>query len=138
MFASRGSRKIEDAWQTWKAQLRREKQINDPAWQIHSRVRGAIRFAMKKKGVSIEYSSTFEALGYSKKQLVSHLERQFLPGMGWHNKAKWHIDHIVPLAHFKCQSLDDPAFKAAWALTNLRPLWAKENIRKGAKREFLL
>lgn len=28
--------------------------------------------------------------------------------------------------------------RRAWALPNLRPLWAADNIRKGARREVLL
>ena len=69
---------------------------------------------------------------------MTHLERQFLPGMTWGNRGEWHIDHIVPLASFTFTSPDDPEFRAAWALTNLRPLWAKDNIRKSAKRTHLI
>jgi hypothetical protein len=32
----------------------------------------------------------------------------------------------------------DPELKRAWALPNLRPLWAKENISKRDKRVTLL
>ena len=77
-------------------------------------------------------------VGYSVADLAQHLERQFLPGMSWENMDQWHIDHIVPLAEFKASSPDSPAFKAAWALSNLRPLWAKDNMKKGARRESLL
>jgi len=75
---------------------------------------------------------------YSLEELMSHLERQFLPGMTWENKGEWHIDHIIPRSSFEYESPDDPEFKQAWALTNLRPLWAIDNIRKNATREFLL
>jgi len=56
-----------------------------------------------------------------------------MPGMGWHNMSEWHIDHIMPLASFNFTGLDDPAVREAWALSNLRPLWAADNIRKGAR-----
>ena len=75
---------------------------------------------------------------YTLEELMSHLERQFLPGMSWENKGDWHIDHIIPRSSFEYESPDDPEFKQAWALTNLRPLWAIDNIRKNATREFLL
>ena len=52
--------------------------------------------------------------------------------------GEWHIDHIVPLASFVIAGPDDPELRRAWALTNLRPLWAKDNMRKGAKVETLL
>jgi len=32
----------------------------------------------------------------------------------------------------------NPDFKAAWALTNLQPLWALDNIRKHNRMTFLL
>jgi len=69
---------------------------------------------------------------------MRHLERQFLSGMSWGNRSEWHIDHIRPLASFSFEAVDDPDFKAAWALTNLRPLWGADNIRKGAKLDYLV
>lgn len=48
----------------------------------------------------------------------------------------WHIDHIVPSASFKFESLDDPDFLICWGLDNLRPLEAKTNMSKGAKLDW--
>jgi hypothetical protein len=82
---------------------------------------------------------TWESLvGYSLRELLDHLERQFLRGMGWHNIDQWHVDHILPRAMFEYQAPDDEAFKACWALNNLRPLWSGENMSKGAKRLHLI
>lgn len=75
---------------------------------------------------------------YTIEQLKCHIERQFLPRMTWDNRHLWHIDHIIPLASFKFTSPDDPDFRAAWALTNLRPLWAGQNQSKSAKRLVLI
>ncbi len=73
-------------------------------------------------------NATNEYLGYSASELASHLEVLFQHGMGWHNRGKWHIDHIRPLSSF---DLADPEqLKAANSLTNLRPMWAKLNLRK--------
>ena len=58
--------------------------------------------------------------------------------MTWQNMSLWHVDHILPLASFEYESASDPEFRAAWALTNLRPLWSVENLQKGAKRVLLL
>lgn len=79
-----------------------------------------------------------ELVGYTEAELRAHLERQFLKGMSWANFGEWHIDHIVPLSSFTITGPDDPEIKRAWGLPNLRPLWAIDNIRKGAKRETLL
>jgi hypothetical protein len=74
-------------------------------------------------------------VGYSINQLMAHLERQFLPGMTWENYGLrgWHIDHIVPLSAFNYETPDHIDFKRAWALSNLRPLWARDNISKGGR-----
>lgn len=77
-------------------------------------------------------------LGYGPAELSRHIERQFVKGMGWHNRDQWHIDHIIPRSSFTYQSADDAEFKACWALTNLRPLWAHINMAKGAQVELLI
>lgn len=76
-----------------------------------------------------------EVLGYGTDELKAHLERQFVKGMTWGRflAGEIHVDHIVPVAHFKIECVGSPAFKACWALSNLRPMWAKENLSKGAK-----
>jgi hypothetical protein len=63
--------------------------------------------------------------------LRRHVEAHFLPGMSWANRSKWHIDHVRPLASFVFSGPQDPQVREAWALSNLRPLWAVDNIRKG-------
>jgi hypothetical protein len=72
-------------------------------------------------------------LGYPVADLMRHLERQFLKGMNWcaFSRGQIHIDHIMPLASFDLS--DESEWQAAWRLTNLRPLWASDNIRKGSK-----
>jgi hypothetical protein len=81
-------------------------------------------------------------LGYSFEELMTHLEKQFSKGMSWHNygygDGKWHIDHIRPLASFEYDTTDCEEFRAAWALTNLRPLWQSDNLKKGSRVENLL
>lgn len=81
---------------------------------------------------------TKEHLGYGWDELKIHIEKQFLPGMSWDNYGEWHIDHIRPLVEFHAQSLSDPIVKIAWGLANLRPLWAVDNLKKNAKRLFLI
>jgi len=73
----------------------------------------------------------FSRLGYSADDLVAHIERQFLPGMSWGNYGKWHIDHLKPCAAFDLTDIDQ--FAECWGLPNLQPLWATDNIKKGAK-----
>ena len=81
---------------------------------------------------------TFELLGYTPEDLRRHIEKQFCKGMSWGNYGEWHIDHIVPLSSFEISSWDDPELKAAWDLTNLRPIWSKENLQKSARLTHLV
>lgn len=80
---------------------------------------------------------TFALLGYSVDELAAHLESLFQDGMTWdnHSKTGWHIDHIIPLSAFNYETPDHSDFRRAWALSNLRPLWAKENLRKNCRLE---
>lgn len=52
--------------------------------------------------------------------------------MSWDNWGEWHLDHIQPLASFDLT--DREQFLQATNYTNYQPLWALENIRKGAQR----
>lgn len=70
---------------------------------------------------------------YSPADVAQHLESKFLPGMGWHNRSDWHIDHIRPISSFGIDHWDSDAWKACFALENLQPLWATDNIKKGAR-----
>jgi hypothetical protein len=76
-------------------------------------------------------------VGYTLKELMTHLEKQFLPGMTWQNYGKragqWSIDHIRPVSSFHFNQAEDIEFKECWALSNLRPMWHADNIRKGNK-----
>jgi 5-methylcytosine-specific restriction endonuclease McrA len=122
--------RIREIWRDMAARKRMS-----PSKRIHGRISNQI-WQVIRGGKAHRHA--FDLLGYSKAELISHLERQFLKGMGWENMGEWHIDHIVPLSSFTITGPDDPELRRAWALPNLRPLWAKDNIRKGAKIEVLL
>ncbi len=79
---------------------------------------------------------THKLLGYTAEEFRIHIERQFLKGMEWSNHGEWHIDHIVSVAEYVRRGETDPAIVNC--LTNLRPIWAKDNIRKSDKRTHLL
>jgi hypothetical protein len=59
------------------------------------------------------------------------IEGQFKPGMSWENRREWHLDHIVPRSSFDLSNEED--LKRCFHWSNIQPLWASENCRKGAK-----
>lgn len=86
---------------------------------------------------TIKYNYTIctilKYLGCSIGELKKYLEKQFQPGMSWNNHGtKWHIDHIIPLCTIKNVN-DIKQIKKVCHYTNLRPLWAKDNLRKIAQ-----
>ena len=98
---------------------------------IHYRLmcclRARVRMAMKQ---GVKPCSTTDALGCSTQELRVWLESKFTDGMTWDNYGQWHIDHEVPVAWFDLTNAEQ--FKTACHFTNLQPLWARDNIVKGA------
>lgn len=109
-----------------RAQRRREKLANSPSHRIANATRARLWAALKGQGDG----ALFSRLGYTRDDLVSHLESLLTDGMTMANYGLWHVDHKQPCASF---DLTDAAqFDECWALSNLQPLWAADNIRKGA------
>lgn len=76
--------------------------------------------------------SVISDLGMPMSEFKLYMEKKFQSGMTWENYGKaWHIDHIKPISSFDLS--DRPQFLKACHFTNLQPLWAKDNIRKGNK-----
>jgi hypothetical protein len=69
-------------------------------------------------------------------ELMDYLEGRFTEGMTRDNYGKWHVDHIRPTSSFDFTGPDnEEQLHMAWNYTNLQPLWAADNISKGAKYE---
>jgi hypothetical protein len=107
----------------------------DPTLRLSMQMGNAMRAALYGRKGGRPWESL---LGYTLTDLVAHLEARFQPGMAWENYGQWHIDHIRPVASFDFMTPDDPAFGECWALANLQPLWAVDNLRKGARVDGLL
>lgn len=120
----------------------------DPQFNLKQRLRAhfrrtrqGIKCAELLRGAIVRGGKSPKAeafLGYTVSELRKHIERQFVRGMTWERfcGGEIHIDHIVPLSSFDLSSAD--GLRAAWALSNLRPLWARDNIAKAARRTHLL
>jgi hypothetical protein len=100
----------------------RKKNPHIIAWRnsIHRLLK---QFSKKKIG------KTSELLGYSAIELKIHIENLFTEGMSWDNYGTWHIDHIKPVISFS----KDSHPSVVNALSNLRPLWKSENLKRPKK-----
>ena len=108
----------------------KNKKLSDIQDRINRNMRSAVTRYIKEKKKGRRWVNL---VGYALKELCEHLEKQFREGMNWNNYGDWHIDHIIPISKFHFSSFQDEGFKKAWALNNLQPLWADENMRKGGK-----
>jgi hypothetical protein len=114
----------------------RDKYRADPAFRVGWAARDYLRRTLEALGDGKGGRKTFEILGYTPSDLKEHLEKQFTKGMSWGNYGEWHIDHIIPVAEHIRNGETDPA--VINCLTNLRPIWAADNMRKGDTRTLWL
>lgn len=126
----------------------RDKYNSDPAYKLRKRVSSQIRQALSKNSSAKFNQSCKQYLTYSFEELKIHLESLFEYWMTWDNYGvydtktwndndqstwRWNIDHIIPQSDLPYTSMEDDNFKLCWALSNLRPLSAKQNLIDGAR-----
>ena len=113
-----------------KADYERKRRFNNSNHRISCNIRSAMAKALTN---GVKSAHTEELLGCSIGYLRQHLESLFTEGMSWDNWGRygWHIDHIIPLSYF--DFTDPEQQKRAWHYTNLRPLWAEDNLKKHDK-----
>lgn len=103
---------------------------------INFRLGRILRARLRKKlkdYLSRGHISAVKSLGCTLMELKVHIEKLFQPGMSWDNwgVGGWHIDHKLP---FDCFDLSDAAQVAKVChFSNLTPMWAEENLKKGKK-----
>ena len=125
-----------------------ERYADEPSFKIRVVISSAIRKSIKNNG-SVKKGSSLAHLLYTMVELKDHIESQFEPWMSWNNWNQynpetwddndistwcWNLDHIIPASTFTYTSMEDPAFRDCWALSNLRPLSAKQNVLDGSAR----
>ena len=114
-----------------KEQMRRYRK--DPVFRMRECVSRHVRIAMMSESMN-KRLPTFDHLPYTPKELMEHIESQFDDKMSWDNYGTyWHVDHIYPQSLLPYDSYEHPNFLRCWALDNLRPLEARENMSKGNK-----
>jgi hypothetical protein len=127
----------------------KNRRIENPEIRARSNISSLINKYLKKNNSSKNNRSCLQYLSYTIKELKDHLEAQFEPWMTWQNyglySAKiwddnnpatwtWQLDHIIPQSDLPYSSMESDNFKKSWALENLRPYSAKQNLLDGVKR----
>jgi len=102
---------------------------NDSLFALKKRLRVLIRGSFRKSGYTNFSTRTEEIIGISYNDFKLYMESKFVDGMNWENRDLWHIDHIIPLSTAKSEQ----ELIALSHYTNLQPLWAIDNLKKGDK-----
>ncbi len=111
-----------------KIERRRERRETDNVYNLVNRLRCRLRKYLITLNIT-KKNRTFDVVGCAPEFLKEYLEKQFRDGMNWENRSEWHIDHIIPLSS---ATSEEELYKLCH-YTNLQPLWAEENMRKGNK-----
>jgi len=109
---------------------KRKRLREDPAFAIMHRLRRRVRGALKVQGAN-KTIGTMKLLGCTSAFFRSYIEKQFVDGMTWENRDKWHIDHRVPCAAFNL--LDPLQQRYCFWYKNHQPMFAKDNLSKSNK-----
>ena len=115
-----------------RARIWRKNYKKTPAFIVVRAARRRFRKIVKEKLHSTNFN---KMTGCTPAFLCSHLEAQFKPQMTWANYGEWHIDHIAPCKSFDLSNQEQ--VNACFHYSNLQPLWAAENIAKGAICNFI-
>jgi len=115
------------------AEWERDYRNNNPQRKISTRLRNRINFVLRYNQNIKKLADTEELLGCSVEQVKDWLESQFTEDMTWDAflAGEIHIDHIRPCASFDLTKKSEQLECFNWK--NLQPLWAKDNLEKGAK-----
>jgi len=111
-----------------KAREWQKSQMSDKKFVIKKRLMGRVYCALKR---GVKSASTIELLGCSIDFFKSYIEGMFHDGINWDNMGEWHIDHIKPCKLFDLSKEEEQ--RKCFHYTNLQPLLAIDNLKKGAK-----
>lgn len=103
---------------------------SDIRYRMDGKIRSMLKRTLKAIGMEKDFA-TFKKLGYTPEQLKLRIEFQFKNGMSWDNIGEWEIDHKIPIPIMTAKGEFRP--EIINCLSNLQPLWKKENRSKGAR-----
>jgi len=127
------ARERDRLWRAEHPDLARKKSLR-AYYKARATVSGKLRYNLRSRihtalNAKTKMGSTIDLIGCTVVHLRCHLESLFLPGMTWANYGRWHIDHVRPCCSFDLTDANQQ--KECFHYTNLQPLWAVDNLRKG-------
>lgn len=99
----------------------------DVFYRFQTRCRTRVYQALVGNGYS-KNTRAYKLIGCSKEELEGHISSMFEPGMSWDNYGEWHVDHIIPFS----SATSKEEVELLCHYLNMRPMWASDNISKGA------
>lgn len=117
-------------WRKNNPEYKKKRWKSDLKYRITENLRGRVYKAIKAQS-SLKNNTTIDLVGCTIPELKNYIASKFDSKMSWSNYGEWHIDHIIPCSKFDLTDLLQQ--KLCFHYTNLQPLWAKDNLRKGAK-----
>jgi hypothetical protein len=118
---------------TYNNSYAKARKASDSLFKLSQNLRSLVSICFRNRSWS-KTSKTRILLGCTYEFFQGYLAAKFLPGMTWENYGTWHIDHIIPCA----SAVTSAELEALFHYTNLQPLWAVDNIKKGAKLPAML
>ena len=114
---------------TYSNDYQKNRKKYDYIFKIAHNMRVRMSVFLKSNNIT-KNNKTFEVVGCSPEFLKEYLEKQFKEGMSWDLMGTHiHIDHIIPLSSAKTE---EEVYELCH-YTNLQPLWAEDNLKKGSK-----
>jgi hypothetical protein len=112
----------------WQRTYETEQYKTNIEFRLRSVLRKRFYIAIK---CGYKRGSAVRDLGCTIEEFKFYIQKKFVPDMSWENYGEWHLDHIKSLAKFDLTKRSQ-VLKACH-YTNYQPLWAIDNLRKGAK-----
>lgn len=130
IYRQRKRKTLEYRWRV--SEWSRARRLNCPEFKLAQYVRNRANIALRGRTKS---NRVLDMIGCTPKELVCHVENQFVDGMFWSNWGTaencWQLDHVRPLASY---DLSDPLQQIeAFNFKNLKPEWSRVNSSKSSE-----
>lgn len=112
----------------------KQRRLSDSLFRLRLNLGNRTSRVFKRLGFDKKVN-TKGLLGADYKTVMQYIDFKFTFGMSWDKVGKEiHIDHIIPLSSAKTKK----QLIRLCHYTNLQPLWAKDNLRKGNKSNYTI